>query len=549
MTQVDQFVVAWDDPADAGRTWARDVMHAPEPLQPLSGMFATLVGHGLNHAMRHYSIPIAETKYRTVNGYLYSTMIPFDVPREELERLAAEAQTKVTGVLPSLWDLWENSYLPEIKTLLAELEAFDLDGSSIGSLVSHWDRVVEIERRFFEIHFLVLMPSMLAVSEFDELYRGLTQSDDPYAAYRLLQGQDNMTLETGRALFELSRSIVGDDDIEDILKTHDGAEALDALEATEKGRTFGADLRRYLDEYGQRGDQWDVSYPSWIEDPTPVINNLRMYVGCDTHPASELEQAAVEAERLVGEARERLKDEPMLPIFEFLLKAAREGIVISEDHGFWIDFRGGHRFRMACLAFGRRFVEAGVMEDANDVFHLFPEEVIETALVLPDVDRRALVAERAEDLKRWAAMPAPATIGAPPVPDPTLDENPLSRAFGKFFGARVEPPIASGEFAGNPASPGTARGTARIIRTIVDADRLEPGDVLVAETTSPPWTPLFAFASAVVCETGGILSHAAVVAREYQIPAVLGVVGATTDILDGQTVEVDGDTGTVRVVV
>ena len=91
-------------------------------------------------------------------------------------------------------------------------------------------------------------------------------------------------------------------------------------------------------------------------------------------------------------------------------------------------------------------------------------------------------------------------------------------------------------------------GVARVVRSLQDAERLAPGEVLVAETTAPPWTPLFAVAAAVVTDTGGVLSHCAVVAREYGIPAVVGAGTATNVIADGDVVEVDGDAGTVRIV-
>ena len=92
------------------------------------------------------------------------------------------------------------------------------------------------------------------------------------------------------------------------------------------------------------------------------------------------------------------------------------------------------------------------------------------------------------------------------------------------------------------------QGTARVVRSLAEAAKLGEGDVLVTGTTSPPWTPLFATAGAIVTDTGGILSHCAVVAREYRIPAVVGTGAATQMIEDGQTIEVDGDSGTVRIV-
>ena len=116
---------------------------------------------------------------------------------------------------------------------------------------------------------------------------------------------------------------------------------------------------------------------------------------------------------------------------------------------------------------------------------------------------------------------------------------------GKFFGA-PPPPAEPEVIRGAAGSPGSARGPARVVRTLAEAAKLRPGDVLVAETTAPPWTPLFATAAAIVTDTGGILSHCAVVAREYRIPAVVGTGCATATIKDGQTIEVDGTAGTVR---
>jgi pyruvate,water dikinase len=102
---------------------------------------------------------------------------------------------------------------------------------------------------------------------------------------------------------------------------------------------------------------------------------------------------------------------------------------------------------------------------------------------------------------------------------------------------------------GLPGSAGVRRGTARVIHSLAEAGKLQPGDVLVAIATEPPWTPLFATASAIVTDSGGVLSHSAVVAREYRIPAVVGTGNATTTFQDGQLIEVDGNAGIVRVVV
>ena len=151
-------------------------------------------------------------------------------------------------------------------------------------------------------------------------------------------------------------------------------------------------------------------------------------------------------------------------------------------------------------------------------------------------------------MARWRAVAAPPAIGTDYGPPP---DNPVTRAIGRMFGVPTGAPEAQpgqSVIRGNAGSAGKVRGTARIIMTLADAGRLQPGDVLVTPTTAPPWTPLFATASAVVTETGGVLSHCAVVAREYQIPAVVSARGATSLIRDGQMVEVDGDAGEVRLI-
>ena len=131
----------------------------------------------------------------------------------------------------------------------------------------------------------------------------------------------------------------------------------------------------------------------------------------------------------------------------------------------------------------------------------------------------------------------------PPGPPP---DDPMTRSNMNFFGAPPPPPEESGALRGAAGSPGAVRGTARVIRSLADSDKLEAGDVLVTESTAPPWTTLFARAAAVVTDTGGILSHSAVVAREYGIPAVVGTGMASSTIRDGQLIEVNGTDGIVR---
>jgi phosphoenolpyruvate synthase/pyruvate phosphate dikinase len=132
-------------------------------------------------------------------------------------------------------------------------------------------------------------------------------------------------------------------------------------------------------------------------------------------------------------------------------------------------------------------------------------------------------------------------LGEPP-------DDPVGRMMGRFFGEPQEAQTDPNVLRGNAGSSGKIRGPARVVLALAEAGELKLGDVLVTETTTPPWTPLFATASAVVTDTGGVLSHCAGVAREYRIPAVVGTGEATKVIKDGQLLEVDGDAGVVRII-
>ena len=213
--------------------------------------------------------------------------------------------------------------------------------------------------------------------------------------------------------------------------------------------------------------------------------------------------------------------------FEFLLKVAKESTVLSEDHGFWIDFNTTARVRKVAMEFGRRFAEAGIIERADDILHLKLDEVRESAERLPSCWTEG--PRRGSQGRAGAVrgIQPPPALGTPPPPPP---DNPVTRTLMKFFGRPPQQSDEPGVLQGNPGSPGAVRGRARVLRSLSEAAGLRQSEVLVAETTAPPWTPLFATAAAVVTDTGGILSHCAVVAREYRIPAVVGTGAATATI-------------------
>jgi len=366
----------------------------------------------------------------------------------------------------------------------------------------------------------------------------------------MLQGFGNLTVKSGSELWALSRKALATPEVLAALEEPDTEKVINRLGESHAGASFLAELNDYLDLYGRRGDKWGIEHSSWIEDPTPVLNNLRDYIAQPERDLNaEMRAQTTQREKRIAATRAALQSypQPVIDQFEFLLAAAQYNAILTEDHGYWIDFRCTHSQRMVTMACGRRLARSGAIERPDDIFLLTLDEVRESLLQSPHTDRREIAARRQAEMDHFAAVDAPLALGTPSSHGGPPD-SPLARMMGKMFGPPPAPSDDPNVINGHAGSPGIVRGPAKIVGKLAEATKLEPGDILITETTAPPWTPLFATASAVVTDTGGILSHCAVVAREYGIPAVVGTQRASRTIHDGQIVEVDGNAGVVRIV-
>jgi phosphohistidine swiveling domain-containing protein len=225
------------------------------------------------------------------------------------------------------------------------------------------------------------------------------------------------------------------------------------------------------------------------------------------------------------------------------MAAARYNLQVTEDHSFWIDQMGIATFRRFCLDAGRRLVERGVLTSADDVFFLYRDEL--RRALKDGGDLRATVTQRRADMQKWAKVVPPFHLGeaTPPNDDPFF-----VAIVDKMLGLLpVEPSSDPDVITGVAASPGSVQGTAKVVKSLVEASKLQQDDIMVCEMTVPTWVPLFATVKAVVADSGGILSHCAIVAREFHLPAVVGTRVGTETIKDGWTITVDGTKGIVRI--
>ncbi|MEJ5309661.1 MAG: PEP-utilizing enzyme [Anaerolineae bacterium] len=545
------FPVVWANPDDAQYHWTRDREHMPNPITPMFNSVAALTApEGLRRIAHVYDEAIVERRYWTINTYSYAHLVPFTGTPEELEARARRNREKVWAVVRQLRRVWEDEWRPALEADWAFWAAFDLEAADLDALAVHLEESLPRVAHLYEIHYLMGPPMWFAIDEFETFYCDLFPGATPLDAHRLLQGFDNKTLEIGRALWRLRDLAQAVPAVSRILIERPAAEVWAALEASAEGQAFLNELRGFLKAYGGRSDLWDWGYPSWEDDPTPVINNLKNYLAQpDRDLRAELTLAAAEREAAIAQARCNLAGypQPILDRFEQLLDAAQTALVLTENHTYYIDFNGFgwmHRLIGAC---GKRFAAAGRLNDASDVFYLTLPE-LRAMLADPTLTHADLAASRRAEAAYWAAYPEPAELGTRPA-EPIYLYSPDARRMLRYIGGLIAeaplPEAEPGQLRGQAGSPGKARGPARVIRSLAEAHRLQPGDILVTTTTAPPWTPLFLTAAAVVTDAGGLLSHGAVVSREYRIPAVVGTRDATARITDGQMLEVDGDRGIV----
>jgi rifampicin phosphotransferase len=483
-------------------TWLPDPSHYPEQMTPLSAsIWFEAMGTGLHEAMRELRGPFAGFETRTDLGWAYE---------REREPDWEHDPAHLRDAALTLPERWETEIRPRVLELTAELERMRPERPSPGEAVALLDRLWEIVQETWRLHFLAVIPAQIAAELLHEAYVERFGNEDRLAPYRLLEGIPNEAEEELRRLATSARR----HGVDDLLRELEPAHALARLRGVAGGRRWLVELGGFLLRFGGRSRWHELSLPREVDLPVLTLESLRLALEADEEPA----------------ARKPPPEPP--PELTELTDRVRAAYALKELHAYDIDYPSLLATREALLAFCRRLLAEGFVDEADDVWMLTRGE-LRAALTSND-ELRGLVAERRAELERGRREGPKPFLGRPP---PQAERH---AALDKFYGSQGRSGLS-----GAAASAGIAEGSARIVASSADFGRVRRGDVLVATTTTPAWTPLFRGIAALVTETGGILSHAAVVAREYGLPAVVGVPDATRTLADGQRVRVDGDRGVV----
>lgn len=392
-------------------------------------------------------------------------------------------------------------------------------------------------RDYIGIHVTSLAFASIFYQLLDVLTRRWAGRADPALLSALItQAQGNKTMETNRALWELAREAQATPAVAATLGGSGPIPGLEELADLPGGRPFAERMGSFLERYGHRSvASWEIFSLRWEDDPRLPLAVIRSWLNAGLARDPDTLERRGEEERLAAEAQIRAAIDRGAPagrrrlrqrLFEQVLTLTRSYSLLRENQRFYFDL-----LLLKCKRVlerqGALMAQAGLLPRGEDVVLLTLEEA--TALVagqLPPQDAEALVASRRAARDEDLSAERPVFLRGE---EQCADSSPT--------GSRT--------LCGLGISPGRITGKVRIIKTLAEGLKLRRGDILVTRATDPGWTPLFLTAGGLIMELGSVLSHGAVVAREYHLPAVVNISDATSVLKDGQTITLDGDRGVI----
>ena len=559
------------------RFWFQDGVHWPQALSPWDATLCEFALASLSqYNTRQLRIPASNgIDFRILNGYVY--LSPVAVPPEEVMGRSAEFVDRAGFYYRSWHDLYA-AWLTKVRALIAEIESLDLSalpesedadevvksGSGVGSgwrLQEGYHRLLDLAHKVWQFHFEFLNLGYAAYLDFFSFCKREWPNIPDLAIARMVAGVDVDLFRPDDELKGLARLAV-DLGLDEVF---DGSSSADVVTRLEKS----SDGREWLDSYHDAADPWFEfstgsgfahSDPVWIDHPDIPFGFIRDYIlrirrGEDLQ--RPIEAILAERERIVGEYRELLPDAPSRAGFDTRLDLARTVFPYVENHNFYVEHWCHAVIWRKMRGLGRVLADAGFWPDADDIFLLTRTEVSEAlwdhyaswATPAPAAGPTRWPAEvrrRASIVAALRARKAEPALGIPPevVTEPftIMLWGITSESVSHWLGTSVD---AGAGIRGFAASPGVAEGLARVIESPAQINEVLDGEILVAPLTAPSWAPIFGRIGATVTDTGGMMSHAAIVCREYGLPAVTGTGVATSRIVTGQRIRVDGTHGTV----
>ncbi|MFI5041432.1 MAG: PEP-utilizing enzyme [Acidimicrobiales bacterium] len=520
-------------------------MHFPRPVtRYFAETHPEPFRRGVAEFTRYYGMLLDTMEMEYVDGIAYRKLVP--APEDQIpERFQRAAEVWEGKLWRDQLREWDDVSKPASITTHRELQNVDPDGLSDADLVAYLTRCHDHHAQMMYQHMRFTGAAMLSVGDL-LAHVGDWTGVPPSEVLSMMRGAAPVSAGASAELEQLIKAFAQDASARQILESDgDPAKVLETLRALD-GDVGGA-LDQYLGLVGYRLlDGFDISGRYALELPDALLRAIRSSVAGRSDDLSDVDA------RVAG-IREQVPDQHRAQ-FDELLGEARLMYRIRDERGVFSDIWASGIARRAVLSAGRRLAGTGRIHDAEHFVDAGFEEMC-SMLSGSDGPSADELAARFEYRSSHSAKDAPPVLGPPPSPPPDPSGLPpgvarVMRATGIALGALFgssEAPHGENLLRGLGASGGVYEGPARRVSGPSDFDRILQGDVLVTESTTEAFNILLPLLGGIVTDAGGLLSHSAIVAREYGIPGVVGTRDATDRIPDGARVRVDGDAGEVTV--
>ena len=548
----EKYPVEWASEAEKDLMWFYDDLHCPNPISPMYFSVGGWWGPTCKYFYNRFGVGGSDWIAKKIGGYVYTAVVP---PKTDADKVPAMFDY-YNAVMPVYAETfikqWDNEYVPELKAIANKMISFDFAGSSMGAAMIHLEDCLDWQERAFRIHWILNYAQAQASGEFNAIYQeAVGPIDEDYTLITV--SPDDRNWDSLRDAWKIKEEICADAGLKAYWLNNEAEAIMKGLSGVKGGAQLQEKIKAYAEEYGWK-PLWthEYIYKLWVEDPTPIYEAIKGYVASDYNYTAQINACHKAQSEAITRARARIKDESLRAKFDNKLDINMKMLPLTPNHHFYIDQSIYAHMRMMFLGIADKLVKAGKLDDREDIFMLTYDELRAGACSNYELKSKAKKARAEMDAagkqnpRYWYG---------------TVDEWQLHEEIYKqilwgypdvfFKTLEIEKEEASNApikmLKAIAGASGVAEGIARVVTSPKEFDQLQKGDIMVCRMTNPGWIISFSKIAGLVTDTGGALSHPAVVSREFGIPCVVGTTRATKVIKTGDRVRVNGDTGVVEI--
>ncbi|HUX20858.1 MAG TPA: PEP-utilizing enzyme [Spirochaetia bacterium] len=548
-----KFPVTWKDEEEKSLFWFFDDNHCPNPISPMYFSLHGWWGPTCEYMFRRFDLNSGvQWIAKRINGYVYTAIVPRD------SKDAEEVLPYYLWIMPryasNFLGWWNERYLPEVKRNFEYIDGFDSENATLAELMIYLEEAIDIQERHFRLHWILNLAQFQASLNFGGVVNEIIGDVDQDMLGKVNVSKSDRNWDSLKELWKMKEAVRGS---KELCAAFDGGDDAAAIRRLLEGSSAGRELLRkieaYAKEFGYKA-MYTHEYTGtlYVEDPTPVIGEIKSYYTSNYDYEAAYRACVDEQTKAIAYLRGKLESTSaeVKSRFEEALRLNLAMLPLTADHHFYFDQGTYARMRLVLLAVARKMVKEGLLDNPEDIMLLEYEQLRRyvgnpkgyDGQALINAARKAMAAARSVTPRDWVGT----------VTQQNMYEEPYHTLWGypeKFEREQksAETKSVKGEIRGLPASAGSVEGKARVVRSPSEFNDVQKGEIMVCVMTNPAWVVVFSKVAGLVTDAGGALSHSAVVAREFMIPAVVGTTSGTKEIKTGDMIRVDGNQGLVQI--